>query len=127
MQILPPAVKISQPSHPLPYQHKLSLNSPPPPPPPLRLIFLNSSNNSPLIRAHYFPDLLPALEDQKRRHRPDTQFLCDIGHFVDVELVEFDGRVLFGHFDYFGGDDFAGTAPLVGVSICCTRGGERQG
>ena len=45
-------------------------------------------------RPNNLPHLLPILEDQKRRHRANTQFLCCGRHLVDIELVEFDVGIL---------------------------------
>ncbi len=65
-----------------------------------------------LIGPHHLPNLLPALKNQKRRHRPNAQLLRNIRHLVDIEFVE-TGRffVFLGHVDDGRGDDFAGAAP----------------
>lgn len=80
-----------------------------------------------LIRPHHLPDLLPVLENQKRRHRPDAQLLRNIGHLVDIQFVETSAFLVFlRHGDDGGGDDFAGAAP-GGEAVEDHEGGVGEG
>jgi hypothetical protein len=77
-------------------------------------ILVHRRANSLLIRAHNFLNLLAVLEQQKRRHGSNVEFLRDIGHLVDVNLVEFDAVLVlvFGaHGGDLGGDHLARAAP----------------
>lgn len=40
------------------------------------------------VGAYHLLDLLAVLEEDEGGHGTDAEFLCDIGNFVDVELVE---------------------------------------
>jgi hypothetical protein len=48
------------------------------------------------VGADDLADFLAILEENERGHRADTEFLRNVGHVVDVELVEFGVLVLIG-------------------------------
>ena len=78
----------------------------------LRTMLLHRRLHGPLVCTNHLGDFLAILEDQEGGHGAYTKFLGDIGHFVDIEFVEFDVGEFVGHFDDSGGDHFAGAAPV---------------
>ena len=74
-------------------------------------ILLNRLLQRPLVRADHLRDLLPALEQQERRHGPDPQLLRHVARLVDVDLEELGAAVGLGHGCDFGGDHLARAAP----------------
>jgi len=77
-------------------------------------MLVDRSADSALVCADNLLDLLTVLEDQEGGHGANAEFLRDVRHLVDINLVEVDAvLVLFflRHGAHFGGNHLARSAP----------------
>lgn len=79
-----------------------------------RTVLLNAGLDGLGVRADNLANLLAVLKEDESGHGADAEFLCDIGDFVDVELVEARVGVLLG-------EPGVALALLAMAQWCCKR------